>query len=115
MLRPDAATEPLLRGLLGELEDLGCQVTPPGGVQRNDYVNVTPRGQRGRILSLHAASGRAEFQVDSWDRIGHLGSRFVRLEAGNKAAHPLAPASDVRAILEAAKIEIAFRGGRRSR
>lgn len=69
VLRPDAATEALLRELLGQLEDLGCVLTPPGGTHRHDYVNVTPLRQRGRIVSIHAASGRAEFQTNSWDRL----------------------------------------------
>jgi hypothetical protein len=82
-------TQPLLRDLLGQLEDMGYLLTPPGGQYRHDYINVTPVGQRSRVLSIHGSTGRAEFQVDSWDRVGHLKGRFVRLAAGNKAAHPL--------------------------
>jgi hypothetical protein len=65
LLRPDASTKALFRQLLAELENLGCLLTPPGGTKRMDYVNVTPRRQRGRIVSIHAGSGRAEFQTNS--------------------------------------------------
>ena len=114
LLRPDAASDALLRQLLAELEDLGCLLTPPGGTGRADYVNVTPRHQRGRILSVHAGTGRAEFQTNSWDRVGHLSRRFVHLDGGNKAAHPLESASDLCAVVEAARLELGFRGGPRS-
>lgn len=116
VLRPDAATQPLLRELLGTLEDLGCVLSPPpAGAQRHDYVNVTPGGQRGRILSVHGATGRCEFQSGSWDRVGHLAGRFTHLAGGNKAAHPLGTHGDVEAILHAARIELGFRGGPRAR
>jgi prevent-host-death family protein len=88
ILRPAPAKEPLLRQLLGELEDLGCHISVPGGRHRDDYVNVTPGAGRGRIASVHAASGRVEFQNDSWGRVGGTQTGFVRLAAGNKAAHP---------------------------
>lgn len=111
-LRPDAATEPLLRNLLAGLQDLGYLLNPPGG-QRRGYLNVTPVGQRGRVLSVNTATGRAQFETNSWDRIGHTDNRFVHLDGHNRAAHPLESEADVRAILEAARIELGFRGGRR--
>ena len=66
------------------------------------------------MLCVNTATGRAEFQTNSWHRIGGTDDRFVRLDTGDKAAHPLESQRDVNAILEAAKIELGFRGGRRS-
>lgn len=110
LLRPSRETEPLLRQLLGDLEDLGCKLIPPGGEQRRDYVNIDSPGIRGRVLSVNVSSGRAEFQSNSWDSVSGLDVRFKRLAAGNKAAHPLETLADVETILRATKKEIDRRG-----
>jgi prevent-host-death family protein len=109
VLRPDPSRRDLLPQLLRDLRALGCTLSIPGGVHRRDYVNVSPTGKRGRILSVNASTGRAEFQSESWDRVHDLSHRFVRLAGGNKAAHPLEGEADADAIIAAAKQELSSR------
>lgn len=105
LLRPDSERVGLLHDLLNGEQRIGYRLSPPGGVQRQDYVNITKPGQRGRTLSVNARTGRAEFQNNSWERIGSLSDRFARLAAGNKAAHPLESVADLARILDASRHE----------
>lgn len=106
VLRPAPEREALLRNLLGRLEDEGCELRPPGGDHRMDYVNVYAPGIRGRVVSVNASTGRSEFQNDSWDYVGGSSPRFERLDAGNKAAHPLKADADIDKIMESTRAEI---------
>ena len=110
VLRPDAARAELLPSLLQRLQAIGCELAMPGGEFRRDYVNVMVASRRGRVLSVNASTGRAEFQTDSWDRVHALSKRFVRLAAGNKAAHPLETRMDLDVIVAAARAEMRTRG-----
>ena len=107
LLRPSPDREPLLRELLRRLRSMGLTLRAPGGEFRRDYINAYAPGIRGRVLSINASTGRTEFQTGSWASVGEIGPRFDRLDAGDKAAHPLETKTDGEVILRAAEVELA--------
>jgi hypothetical protein len=104
-----------MRSLLRALAALGCSIEAPPGA-RDTYVNIArprPARGRGRLASMHARTGRLEFQGNSWNAAVSTGraARFDHLAAGNKAAINLLGTSDVEAAVDVARAVLAGRAG----
>ena len=108
---PDRA--PHMRSLLHALAALGCTVTAPDGV-RDTYVNINrpPHAPgRARLASLHAQTGRVEFQRNAWDVVSDHGlvALFNHVPKGNKASIPMTGQETVSAALTVGKAILAGR------
>lgn len=107
-------SEPFIRRFIAAAVELGCRPEVPPA-RRHDYLNIAPppRHGRGRLCSVHATTGRVEFQTSTFTiatEIG-LGRRFDRLAAGEKAALTIRSDADLAAALRLATAVLAARRG----
>lgn len=106
----------LVRRVLDDLVARGCRIEVPAA-RRIDYVNIQPPRSHGggRLVSLTLASGRLEYQGDSWSHVEQLGLTgvFDYLAAGHKAAITAGDEAGVDAAIALGRAYLQARTSRR--